>query len=352
MNSTLGSVVPLTMFSCDNSCFNLKDLSSTIHGWVSYKYPSANAHIWALDILLSPECCEWQVTVSWSKYGVHLTTARVHSPKRRILTTKHQPRSNIPSSDHFFEFLFSQFSTCVTVKTGWSMSCQRHIWANGCYRTRPQSYLVTWPGQHFLAKQPESPSLVSNVSILVQVTFLSLRLWLHCQPVFLLVLSFTRCVILLNVRGRKWAKIRLPAVYPIHRPRRLRAAPPTFSIFLKLMRGRKIGSWKPNVVEIAKERSQQLPPFPQSERWGAVSCRDLSSSSSKRVEFSGAEQEETVTGVSGLERDQVAHIIRCRVRTILCNPPSATCHILKKSPKYPLAWVSSYSVDLFILVIH
>ena len=111
MNSTLGSVVPLTMFSCDNSCFNLKDLSSTIHGWVSYKYPSANAHIWALDILLSPECCEWQVTVSWSKYGVHLTTARVHSPKRRILTTKHQPRSNIPSSDHFFEFLFSQFST-------------------------------------------------------------------------------------------------------------------------------------------------------------------------------------------------------------------------------------------------
>ena len=105
-------------------------------------------------------------------------------------------------------------------------------------------------------------------------------------------------MILLNVRGRKWAKIRLPAVYPIHRPRRLRAAPPTFSIFLKLMRGRKIGSWKPNVVEIAKERSQQLPPFPQSERWGAVSCRDLSSSSSKRVEFSGAEQEETVTGVS------------------------------------------------------
>ena len=117
------------------------------------------------------------------------------------------------------------------------------------------------------------------------------------------------------------------------------------------MRGRKIGSWKPNVVEIAKERSQ-LPPFPQSERWGAVSCRDLFSSASKRVEFSGAEQEETVTGVSGLERDQVAQIIRCRVRTILCNPPSATCHILKKSQKYPLAWVSSYSVDLFILVIH
>ena len=90
------------IFSCDNSCFNLKDLSSTIHGWVSYKYPSANAHIWALDILLSPECCEWQVTVSWSKYGVHLTTARVHSPKRRILTTKHQAPSTIPSSDHFF----------------------------------------------------------------------------------------------------------------------------------------------------------------------------------------------------------------------------------------------------------
>ena len=131
-------------------------------------------------------------------------------------------------------------------------------------------------------------------------------------------------MILLNVRGRKWAKIRLPAVYPIHRPRRLRAAPPTFSIFLKLMRGRKIGSWKPNVVEIAKERSQ-LPPFPQSERWGAVSCRDLSSSASKRVEFSGAEQEETVTGVSGLERDQVAHIIRCRVRTILCK--CATLHL-------------------------
>ena len=105
MNSTLGSVVPLTMFSCDNSCFNLKDLSSTIHGWVSYKYPSANAHIWALDILLSPECCEWQVTVSWSKYGVHLTTARVHSPKRRILTTKHQAPSTIPSSNHFFLIL-------------------------------------------------------------------------------------------------------------------------------------------------------------------------------------------------------------------------------------------------------
>ena len=84
-------------------------------------------------------------------------------------------------------------------------------------------------------------------------------------------------------------------------------------------------------MEIAKERSQQLPPFPQSERWGAVSCRDLSSSSSKRVEFSGAEQEETVTGVSGLERDQVAQIIRCRVRAILCNPPSATCHILKSN---------------------
>ena len=76
-------------FSLDNSCFNLKYLSPTIHSWVSYKYTSANAHIWALDILLSPECCEWQVTVSWSKYGVHLTTARVHSPKRRILTTKH-----------------------------------------------------------------------------------------------------------------------------------------------------------------------------------------------------------------------------------------------------------------------
>ena len=120
------------------------------------------------------------------------------------------------------------------------------------------------------------------------------------------------------------------------------------------MRGRKIGSWKPNVVEIAKERSQQLPPFPQSERWGAVSCRDLSSSSSKRVEFSGAEQEETVTGVSGLERDQVAHIIRCRVRAILCNPPSATCHILKKSPKYPLHWLEclhillTFSYSLFI----
>ena len=133
-------------FSFDNSCFNLKDLSSTIHGWVSYKYPSADAHIWALDILLSPECCEWQVTVSWSKYGVHLTTARVHSPKRRIPTTKHQTPSTIPSPDHFFEFLFSQFSTGVTVRTGWSMSCQRHIWANGCYRTRPSelSCHLTW----------------------------------------------------------------------------------------------------------------------------------------------------------------------------------------------------------------
>ena len=37
-----------------------------------------------------------------------------------------------------------------------------------------------------------------------------------------------------------------------------------------------------------------------------------------------------------LERDQVAQIIRCRVRAILCNPPSATCHILKKSPKVPI----------------
>ena len=105
---------------------------------------------------------------------------------------------------------------------------------------------IPWPNNHNLTTWTKS--LVS-VSIWVKVTVVT-----SSSHPFFLLFSFTRCVILLNVRGRKWAKIRLPAVYPIHRPRRLRAAPPTFSIFLKLMRGRKIGSWKPNVVEIAKHR--------------------------------------------------------------------------------------------------
>ena len=147
-------------FSFDNSCFNLKYLSSTIHGWVSYKYPSADAHIWALDILLSPECCEWQVTVSWSKYGVHLTTACVHSPRGESW-----PPSTIPSSDHFFNSCSHSF------QLAWPRGLDGLCRVNATFELMaaiglaPQSYLVTWPGQHFLAKQPESPSLVSNVSI-------------------------------------------------------------------------------------------------------------------------------------------------------------------------------------------
>ena len=116
-----------------------------------------------------------------------------------------------------------------------TVSCQRHIWANGCYKVRPcwpQISLVTWPtlepsDQTTVISQPGpkvlSVSLSGSKSLPVARS--------SCLHLSFPVFSFTRCVILLNLRGWKWAKIRLVAVYPIHRPRRLRAARPTWAFF-------------------------------------------------------------------------------------------------------------------------
>lgn len=183
----------------------------------------------------------------------------------------------------------------------------------------PQISLVTWPSHDSWTKQPKSdnlPKSIASVSIWVKVTACS-----FCNFVvssFFLLFSFTPRVILLNLRGWKWAKIRLVAVYPIHRPRRLRAARPTFSIFPKLMRAEKSAAgsqmwWK-------LRSTVELPPFPRSEWRGRAFLRGQLGG--KRVEVGG----ETVTGVSGPKCAQVPH-------TILCNPASAIWHPLKSAHK-------------------
>ena len=78
--------------------------------------------------------------------------------------------------------------------------------------------------------------------------------------------------------------------------------------FSQIDEGRKIGSWKPNVVEIAKHRGASAL-SPERMTGKGVLARAVGG---KRVEVGG----DTVTGVSGSKRASVPH-------TILCNSASA-----------------------------
>ena len=75
------------------------------------------------------------------------------------------------------------------------------------------------------------------------------------------------------------------------------------------MRGRKIGSWKPNVVEIAKHRGASAL-SPERMTGKGVLARAVGG---KRVEVGG----DTVTGVSGPKCAKLPHTI------LPCNPASA-----------------------------
>ena len=78
--------------------------------------------------------------------------------------------------------------------------------------------------------------------------------------------------------------------------------------FSQIDEGRKIGSWKPNVVEIAKHRGASAL-SPERMTGSEVFLRGWLRG--KRVEVGG----DTVTGVSGSKRASVPH-------TILCNSAS------------------------------